>query len=384
MINILFIHQSAELYGSDKTLLLLLRHIDKTRFYPVVVLPNDGPLKEELEKENIKVVIAPVLKVYRKMFTPKNLLKFIKDIKKGVDALDILNKQHHFDIVYSNTLAVLLGIIYAKKRKIKHLWHVHEIIVHPKIIASIFPKILMRYSNLVICNSNATQKNLTNRVPELKSKTTVIYNGMELNPENKAVGQRSDFGFNESDIIITLVGRISRLKGHKLLLDVFTNHISKNENVKLLFVGSPVEGQEYYLDEIQNSINRNKLQTKVTILPFLNNLNGIWSITDIAIMPSTEAESFGLVAVEAMLAKKPVVASDLGGLSEIVINNKTGFLFDLNSKEALSEALFKLIESPLLRSEFGEKGHERAIQEFSIEKHVKNFEAVFENFQDNF
>jgi glycosyltransferase involved in cell wall biosynthesis len=384
MINILFIHQSAELYGSDKTLLLLLRHIDKTRFYPVVVLPNDGPLKEELEKENIKVIIAPVLKVYRKMFTPQNLLKFIKDIKKGVDALDILNKQYHFDIVYSNTLAVLLGIIYAKKRKIKHLWHVHEIIVHPKIIASIFPKILMRYSNLVICNSNATQKNLTNRVPELKSKTTVIYNGMELNSENKAVGQRYDFGFNESDIIITLVGRISRLKGHKLLLDVFTNHISKNENVKLLFVGSPVEGQEYYLDEIQNSINRNKLQTKVTILPFLNNLNGIWSITDIAIMPSTEAESFGLVAVEAMLAKKPVVASDLGGLSEIVINNETGFLFDPNSKEALSEALFKLIESPLLRSEFGEKGHERAIREFSIEKHVKNFEAVFENFQDNF
>jgi glycosyltransferase involved in cell wall biosynthesis len=384
MINILFIHQSAELYGSDKTLLLLLKHIDKTRFYPVVVLPNEGPLKSELDKENIKVVIAPVLKVYRKMFTPQNILKFVKDIKKGVDALDILNKQHHFDIVYSNTLAVLLGIIYAKKRKIKHLWHVHEIIVHPKVIASIFPKILMRYSNLVICNSNATQNNLTVRIPELKSKTKVIYNGMELNSENKAVAQKTDFGFNETDIIITLVGRISRLKGHKLLLDVFTNHLIKNENIKLLFVGSPVEGQEQYLDEIQNSINRNKLQTKVKILPFLNDLNGIWSITDIAIMPSTEAESFGLVAVEAMLAKKPVVGSNLGGLSEIIINNETGLLFDPNSKEALLEALFKLIESPSLRSEFGEKGYERAIKEFSITKHVQQFEAVLENFQENF
>ena len=384
MINILFIHQSAELYGSDKTLLLLLKHIDKTRFYPVVVLPNEGPLKSELDKENIKVVIAPVLKVYRKMFTPQNILKFVKDIKKGVDALDILNKQHHFDIVYSNTLAVLLGIIYAKKRKIKHLWHVHEIIVHPKVIASIFPKILMRYSNLVICNSNATQNNLTVRIPELKSKTKVIYNGVELNSENKAVAQKTDFGFNETDIIITLVGRISRLKGHKLLLDVFTNHLIKNENIKLLFVGSPVEGQEQYLDEIQNSINRNKLQTKVKILPFLNDLNGIWSITDIAIMPSTEAESFGLVAVEAMLAKKPVVGSNLGGLSEIIINNETGLLFDPNSKEALLEALFKLIESPSLRSEFGEKGYERAIKEFSITKHVQQFEAVLENFQENF
>jgi glycosyltransferase involved in cell wall biosynthesis len=101
-------------------------------------------------------------------------------------------------------------------------------------------------------------------------------------------------------------------------------------------------------------------------------------------MPSTEAESFGLVAVEAMLAKKPVVASNLGGLSEIVINNETGFLFDPNNKEALSESLFKLIENPSLRSEFGEKGYERVIREFSVEKHVKNFEAVFENFQENF
>jgi hypothetical protein len=53
MITILIIHQSAELYGSDKTLLLLLKHIDKTKFYPVVVLPNEGILKDELEKENI-------------------------------------------------------------------------------------------------------------------------------------------------------------------------------------------------------------------------------------------------------------------------------------------------------------------------------------------
>ena len=51
MKNILFIHQSADLYGSDKTLLLLLSKLDKTRFNPIVVIPLDGPLKEELEKE---------------------------------------------------------------------------------------------------------------------------------------------------------------------------------------------------------------------------------------------------------------------------------------------------------------------------------------------
>lgn len=384
MINILFIHQSAELYGSDKTSLLLLKHIDRTKFFPVVVLPNEGPLKIELEKENIKVVIAPVLKLYRNVFSPKNILKFIKDIKKGIEALDTLNNHYHFDIIYSNTLAVLLGMIYAKKRKIKHLWHVHEIIVHPKFIASIFPKLLMRYSHLVVCNSVATEKNLIDRVPKLTSKTVVIHNGIEKNIPIITFGCKADFGFKETDLIVTLVGRISRLKGHKLLLDVFTNYLIHNEKIKLLFVGSPVEGQEHYLEEIENSIIRNKLEKRIKIVPFSNDLNTIWSITDIAVMPSTEAESFGLVAAEAMLAKKPVVASNLGGLPEIVINNETGYLFDPKNKLDLFKAISNIIENPSLRSKFGKNGYERVINEFSIEKHVQQFEAIFQNFQDNF
>lgn len=383
MINILFIHQSAELYGSDKTLLLLLKHLDKTKFSPVVVLPNEGILKDELEKENIQVVIAPVLKLSRKMFTVKNIFNFFKDIKKGISILDKLNNKHHFDIVYSNTLAVLLGMIYAKKRKIKHLWHVHEIIVHPKFIASIFPKILARYSSLVVCNSFATEKNLIVRAPKLTSKSIVIHNGIEKNTSIVNQGCKSDFGFKETDLIITLVGRISRLKGHKLLLEVFTNYLIHHENIKLLFVGSPVEGQEYYLEEIEHSIITNELEKRVKIVPFTNDLNSIWSITDIAVMPSTEAESFGLVAAEAMLAKKPVVASILGGLSEIVVNNESGYLFDPKNKLELYNAINNLIENPSLRTEFGENGYQRAIQEFSIEKHVKQFEAVFQNFKIN-
>lgn len=117
MINILFIHQSAELYGSDKTLLILLAKLDKAKFRGVVILPFDGPLKTALEKEEIKVVVAPVLKLYRKMFTPKNIFLFLKDVKKGISILEELHTEYKFDLVYSNTLAVLLGLIYAKKER---------------------------------------------------------------------------------------------------------------------------------------------------------------------------------------------------------------------------------------------------------------------------
>lgn len=383
MINILFIHQSAELYGSDKTLLLLLTKLDKSRFNPVVIIPFDGPLKEELEKENIKVVITPVLKLYRRMFTPKNIVSFLKQIKKSVSILDKLNEVHKFDLIYSNTLAVLLGMIYAKKRGVKHIWHVHEIIVHPKSIAAIFPKLLNSFSDLVVCNSNATKYNLVKRKKELEKKAIVIYNGLEQNSPLKDVASREDFGFNSDDIIVTLVGRISRLKGHKLMLDVFMSRFSKKETIKLLFVGSPVIGQEYYLEEIKNSILKNKMDNQVKMLPFTKDLNSIWQVSDIVVLPSTEAESFGLVAVEAMLASKPVVASNHGGPTEIVLDNETGFLFEPNNEDSLAMALEKLIYNPELRKTFGAKGNQRAKAVFSLDSHVQHFEKIFEALLEN-
>ena len=105
----------------------------------------------------------------------------------------------------------------------------------------------------------------------------------------------------------------------------------------------------------------------------------IWSITDIAIVPSTEAESFGLVALEAMLASKPVIASDAGGLKEIVIHNTTGMLVAVHNEEMLANAINNLVDSPLTRITLGNKGYERAITQFSLEKYVAGVVSVFED-----
>jgi len=377
MKNILVIHQSSELYGSDKTLLLLLSELDKTEFCPVVILPDGGPLKTELENQGIKVIIAPVLKVYRKMFTPVNLIKFFKEVRSGIKLLDRLNAEYKFSFIYSNTLAVLLGMLYARKRNIKHLWHVHEIIVHPKIIASTFPKLLKKYADVIVCNSYATKLNLTQRIPELEEKCTVVHNGLEI-PflAFEIINAKENFGFAPSDIVVTLVGRINRLKGHKWLLEASLD-LLKADKVKLLFVGSPVPGQEYYQKEIEQIIADNNLENKVVITPFTRNLALIWAATDIAVMPSTEAESFGLVALEAMLAHKPVIGSDHGGLKEIILHDATGLLVEPSNIKKLEEVIEVLAENENLRKDFGERGHERAITEFSLEKYVSSMTEVF-------
>lgn len=379
MKNILIIHQSAELYGSDKTLLIFLKNIDRNKFFPIVVIPIDGPLKYELEQIEIKVVVTPVLKLYRDIFTFKNGFKFLKEIFNSVSVLNQLHKEYKFDIVYSNTLAVLLGAIFSKKKRIKHIWHVHEIIEHPKTIAWLFPKILYYCSNQIICNSDATKKNIIERDNRNEKKIVVIHNGIQENKCNLKNTKKSDYGFSENDVVLTLVGRISRLKGHNWLLQTFNGYFKNSKNIKLLFVGSPVPNQEHYLNNIVEYIRKNNLTECVKITPFTQELDGIWNITDIALMPSTEKESFGLVAAEAMMYKKPVIASNDGGLKEIIVNNETGFLVETLNKEELKEAIEILINDSDKRIIFGENGYNRIISKFNTRNYVLKLEEILEN-----
>ncbi|HSD14323.1 MAG TPA: glycosyltransferase family 4 protein, partial [Flavobacterium sp.] len=329
MKNILFIHQSAEMYGSDKTLLVLVAQFKERGFNPIVVLPNEGPLKTCLEKENIQVVLAPVFKISRKMFGIHNMLSLLRQITKAIKILDGIHKKQKIDLVYSNTLAVLIGLIYAKKRKLKHVWHVHEIIESPKTVVRVFKKALhSKINNVIIYNSEATKGFWNQNNGELDKKSVVVLNGLDkpeihLTDAEAAKIREDIIRAGKDEIVIALVGRISRWKGQQLLLEAFNELFAKHKNIRLLFVGSTPPNQEIFLDNLIQKINDYNLSSQVTILPFQDEIAKIWEVIDIAVVPSTEPEPFGLVALEAMLASKPVVGANHGGLKEIVVNNET-------------------------------------------------------------
>lgn len=385
MKSILFIHQSAELYGSDKTMLYFLSELDKSKYLPIIILPFDGPLKIELEKNNIKVVIAPVLKLYRKMFTPKNLFTFFKEYMKGIEILSELHRKHNFKLVYTHTLAALIGIFFAKEFKIKHLWHVQEIIAKPKIFNLAFKKILsLKCNHKIVYDSIATMNFWVNNNKILTAKSEAVWNGIDVkniphftNMETQEVRQNY-FLSNDNELIIALVGRINSWKGQQLLLDAFKILEIKNNNIKLVYLGSAPPNQEIFELDLKNKIKEYQLDNKVIIIPFQNEISKFWNSIDIAIVPSTEPEPFGMVVIEAMLAKKPVIASNHGGPTEIVVNNETGLLFEPNNEIDLAEAIQKLIENADLRKSFGENGYQRVLKIFSLQNHVNLFEKIFE------
>lgn len=374
MKHILFIHQSSELYGSDKTLLLLLEFYNKSDFFPIVVIPNEGPLKLALEEMGIQVIIAPVLKLYRGMLSFKNGMSFFKSYKESCNIIDSITQQYKIDLIYSNTLAVLLGYFYARKRRIKHLWHVHEIVASPKIVTFLFKFFLKsKYTHKVIFNSRATLEFWSHKSKKIAKKSIVIHNAVASKNQLETDTKSDKFKIFEvkSDcLVIGLVGRISRLKGQQLLLHAFRRLVDRFPNLMLVYIGSTPPNQDHFLTDLKLKISAYQLQEKVKIYPFQENIWKFWNAIDIAVVPSTEPESFGLVALEAMISKKPVIASNHGGITDVVIHQETGLLFEPASVEGLEEALIELIENSEKRIRYGEKGYERALKEFSIQTYV--------------
>jgi len=379
--NILFIHQSTDLYGSDKALLFLVKELDKNFFNPIVVLPNHGLLNGEFENLQIKTIVTPIINIYKGMFTIKKIVKLpfqiIKSIKKINNELNDLK----IDIVHSNTVVVCLGVIYAKRYGIKHFWHIHEIIKNPKIVARFFSYITYYFSDKVIFNSKATQKSFLKYKPQLEKKSIVIYNGInrseKISSREEIKALKRSLKINDNDILFGLFGRINENKGHELLMTVF-NRLYKNvKNIKLLIIGSTIEGKEELLRNLKNKLVEYKLNECVTILPFQRDIWKFWDVIDVAVVPSKIPESFGLVALEAMLSKKTVIASNEGGLAEIVVDKKTGILFNSNDEDDLESAMLFFINNRNLINSYGEEGYFEALKRFTLKAYVKNFEMIY-------
>ncbi|MEE9406939.1 MAG: glycosyltransferase family 4 protein [Polaribacter sp.] len=379
--TILFVHQSADLYGSDKALLYLVQKLNKNLFSPIVVLPREGLLSVELKKLNIKVIITPVLNIHKKMFNFKELISFPFNFLKSIFKLNKELKGVKIDIVQSNTVVVILGFVYARLKGIKHFWHIHEVLENPKIAVKVFSRLVKVFSDFTIFNSKTTQESFCKIQPKIKRKSVVIYNGLDREVEittNKEIEElKKSLTFNSSDILLGLVGRINENKGHALLLNAFKELEKKQSNAKLLFIGSTVKGKEDVLETLEKQIETLNLSAKVKIINFQTEIWKFWDIIDIAVVPSTIPESFGLVALEAMLSKKPVIASNLGALKEVVEDNKTGLLFNVENVESLTIKMNLLLNDASLRNKYSTEGFLRAKKIFTLEKYVNQFELNY-------
>lgn len=381
MKNVLIFNQSSELYGSDKALLELLENYPED-YLPIVVLANEGPLKDILLSKGIRVIKAPVMKLTRSGMTPWGIVKLMGEFIKGFRIIRRETKTLDINFVHSNSIAVFMGAFYAFFMRKKHLWHVHEIVEHPKIVAKSYPKIVSWFSDAVAFNSKAAFNAFQKEVSSIGKKSLVVYNGQtrlvpQMDGRNREQFRKLKFGCDENDCVIGLIGRISRWKGQMLLLESFKNLLATRSDIFLVFVGSTPSGQEYFLDCLVQKVGEYGISDRVRILSFDPNIWLYYDAVDIVAVPSTDPEPFGLVATEAMLSKRPVVGSGFGGLAEVIENDVTGFWFEPGNVGDLSDKLRKLIENPELRTKMGVAGLQRVEKHFSTEQYIAGIAKAY-------
>lgn len=383
--NIVFVSISSDLYGSSKLLLTLVFQLKKrdTNYNPIVCLPfEDGPLKQKLIKEGIEIIEMPVLKLTRAMLKTLSFGSFFKEYKEAKTILESKLNGREVLCIQSNTLATMFGAFYCFGNSTYHVLHVHEIMDRPWFVKYFFSFFQLFFANKIIFNSKATETFYLNILRFLKKKSVLIYNGIDRDSEFLNSNQREQlrlelFQANKEEILIGLIGRFNRLKGHKLLIEAFKEVNFKHQNTKLCLIGSPPESQEHFLDDIKQIIKQENLTSRIIILPFQEEIYRIIDTLDIVTVPSTEPESFGIIAVEAMLSKKVVIGSNIGGLSNVIKNMETGLLFDVNCRSALVHSINTVVEDQNLKLFLEENGNKTAKREFSVNSMVNRFIKVY-------
>jgi glycosyltransferase involved in cell wall biosynthesis len=334
--HILLLHSSSDLYGASKIFLQTAQILKAQGYTCHVVVSANGPLVDKLKQDNIQVTVINLGIIRRKYFTPLGILNRINKWSKANDLLNKYIKQNGIELVYANTTAVLLGAYIAHKNKIKHVWHVHEIIEKPKFLFLAIQWIMKRYTATIICVSKSVQNHWSKNAPSLLSKMQVIYNG--IGPVEKSVEAnfRTQFKIPEESIVIGMAGRVHYWKGQQYLLQIakqLLNRSTKNNPTASLYfiiTGDAFPGYEYLVDEIQNFIKNNQLGDRIFYTGFEYDMDKFYSSIDILILPSQLPDPLPTVVLEAMQYGIPVVATAQGGALEMIAENETGIFIPMD------------------------------------------------------
>jgi len=391
-ISIGFYAEASTFGGGERALSIILKHLDLNKFDISVFITSNlwqydafTEARERIskvhyldgfvdQKQNINQEILTNFRYRGIFFSIKNAIlisRFILKYSKKLDILHLVNALNYDAILASHISGVKtkVGSIrllpknsYAEKKAHQKLW--------PQ-------RFLLNSLSKIIVPSTICKIEWSKSMKIPTDKFTVVNNGVDPNEftytKKLNNGENKWLNLDPMNLTIIVVATLAHHKGHEILLNALA--LLKKEDFspfpQIIFVGTgPLH------DHLQNIITKFALDNSVHLFGFCENVNQIYQEADIVILP-TLYESFGNVLLEAMAAGKPIIASKVGGVPEIVKDEETGILVSPGDPVALAEAIKVLCSDENLRKKMGIAGRNRVLNHFSIEKMIKGTEDVY-------
>ncbi|MCH7407956.1 glycosyltransferase family 4 protein [Belliella sp. DSM 111904] len=376
--RILMLHSSSDLYGASKIFLISIQALKKHGFEIDVVLSEDGPLVTEIKKEAINVHIQKLGILRRKYFNIKGLINRASTLYEAHSFLGKIIESRKIDIIYSNTSAVLVGGWVAKKHNLPHVTHLHEIIASPSWLKGFLGKVINKHSNLVIAVSKAVKDSWSDKIEP--KKINLLYNGIPHQPYHEITSKINQDLPKESEgkILIGMIARVNHWKGQHYFIEIAEQLSKTKSGLHFIIVGDAFPGTEHFVDSLLRKISRSGIKEKISYLGYRTDIPEILNTLDIFILPSILPDPLPTTVLEAMAAGKPVIATNIGGAREMVIDGDTGLLIPFDNAEVAAKAMLQLIENPELIQTMGKNGQERQKIAFSEDAYVDNFAKVIQ------
>ena len=386
MINILYLHAGAEMYGADKVMLDLIRNLDKDEFSIHVILPCNGVLVDTMKEEGISVEVIPYPIMRRKYFNPKGIIQYCFGLIKYSKQITKIARERKIDIVHTNTAATLEGCFVSRKLRIPQLWSIHEIIVSPKLMFTLTSKWISKYASITITDSDAVKKHLMTSGKFKDDDIHVIYNGVDANrfkPENASNYLRKEWNIPDNARIIGMMGRVNSWKGQEDFLKAANLVMAKYPDVYTVFVGAAFSGEEWREKELAEKIAHSPYKDRIINVGYRTDSEGIYKLYDVFVLPSINPDPLPTVVLEAMATGKPVVGYKHGGVCEMVKDGYNGLLAEVRNPQDLANKIDILLSDDSLRKTMGDHSRTRLLDKFSLESYVTNYSKIYEGLVKN-
>ena len=310
----------------------------------------------------------------------------IKDFKSFI-ALFLIMRREKPDIVHTHTakagtLGRMAAICAGVPIKI-HTFHGHVFDGYfSPMKARVFlaiEKFLAIFTDRVITVSALVRDEIVNKLKVVKaSKCVVVPLGFELNRflqcENHKGAFRRELNIGPNTLLIGIVGRLVPIKNHKMFLDAVKNISHKNTNLGVKFV---IIGDGECAFSLKKYSQEQGIENDVIFTGWKKDLASVYADLDVVALTSLN-EGTPVSLIEAMACAKPVIATDVGGVKDIVIDGENGFLVKSNDIEGFSDKLIDLLSDKAKRDRFGMCGRESVKTKYSKERLVKDIEVLYE------
>ncbi len=361
MKHILHLIETSGPGGAEKMLLSMVDNLASDKFRSSVCLIKSGWLRDELTKRNINTRIIPLDRPFD--------LNWIYAIKKLVQENDVdLIHSHEFAMNFFGTVSAVLSgtpIVTTVHGK-NYYWE--------KLRRRLAYRFTSRYSHMVAVSEDMRDF-LCSRVGISKNKISVVHNGIDVTKfeENNDLRKttRDELGIPTDSVVVGAIGNLYSVKGHTYLLKAIALLASDYPDLVLL-----IAGRGELMQSLKQEATELGIIDNVQLLGFRNDVHAIMQAIDIFALPSL-SEGLPLSALEAMATSKPVVASDVGGVGEVVGDGVTGFLTQPKNPKSIAEKMLILLKDKALAKEFGVAGKHTVDEKFSLPIMVGKYHDIF-------